>query len=144
MAQKLGSEYPFAQHRFKTDGKDLWMELDEFVSGASKSKLIKINKGGQLAWADIVQAKFTEFEYQDDLAIQWHVGGEGSPVLIDPRVSFGAPMVSGVATWAIKGRWEAGESLQDIAEDFSIDESQVQHALQFEGVEITQPHAWRH
>ena len=134
IATKLGAEYPFAAHRFKTDGKDILMELPEFVEGESKNKLVKVNRGGQMAWAEVIDTKFTEFEYQDDLAVRWHVGGKQSHVLIDPRVSFGAPTVSGIATWAVKGRWEAGESLEDIAEDLGLETSDVTYALKFEGV----------
>lgn len=142
LALQLQSEYPFAEKSFKTDGKDIWMSLDNLVAGESKAKLVKVNKGGQIAWAEIVETKFTEFEYEGDLAIRWHVAGPRSPVVIDPRVSFGAPMVKGIATWAIKGRWAAGESLQDIAEDFSLQSDQVAEALKFEGIDLSQLKAW--
>lgn len=144
MAKQLKSEYPFAEHRFKSDGKDILMQLSEFELGQSKDKLVKVNKGGQLTWATIIDTKFTEFEYQDDLAVMWHVGGKESPVLIDPRVSFGAPMVKGVATWAIKGRFDAGEPLQDIAEDFSLEAKDVNDALKFEGIDLTKLQACHH
>ncbi len=143
LATQLQSEFPFAEKRFKTDGKDIWMSLDNLVAGESKNKLVKVNKAGQMAWAEIVETKFTEFEYEEDLAVKWHVGGVGSPVVIDPRVSFGAPMVGGIATWAIKGRWEAGESLVDIAEDFSLPEEKVTHALKFEGINLSDLKAWQ-
>jgi uncharacterized protein (DUF433 family) len=144
MAVKLQAEYPFAQHAFKTDGKNILMQLDEFVPGEARNKLISVSENGQLTWAEVVETKFTEFKYQDDLAVQWKVGGEGSPVLIDPQVSFGAPMVRGVATWAIKGRWQAGESLEDIAEDFSIEPSEVDYALKFEGIDLNELRACNH
>ena len=41
-------------------------------------------------------------------------------MLIDPRISFGAPMIKGVPTWVLKGRHEAGESIGDIRDDFSL------------------------
>lgn len=134
IATKLNTEFPFATQKFKTDGKDILMELSEFVNGESRQKLVKVNRGGQLAWANIIDTKFTEFEYQDGLAVKWHVGGRKSHVLIDPRVSFGAPTVHGIATWAVKGRWEAGESIEDIAEDFRLEPADVGFALQFEGI----------
>jgi uncharacterized protein (DUF433 family) len=120
------------------------MSLDSLVAGESKKKLVKVNRGGQIAWADVVEMKFTEFEYDNDIAVKWHVAGKGSPILIDPRISFGAPMVNGVATWAIKGRWEAGESIDDIAEDFSLAPAEVGHALKFEGIDLTELRAWSH
>lgn len=140
---QLGSEFPFAQYAFKTDGKDILMKYNNFVAGQPESKLMVANKH-QLAWGEILGDKFQEFKYEDGLAVQWHVAGKESPVLIDPRISFGAPMIGGVATWAIKGRWDAGESADDIAEDFSIDRAKVEHALKFEGIDLTELQACSH
>lgn len=135
MAQKLNSEFPFAQHRFKTDGRDILMELPQFVPKTSKKCLVIVNKGGQTGWAEVLKSKFEEFEYLDDeVAVRWRPAGKSSPIQIDPRVSFGAPTVEGVPTWAIRGRWDAGESLEDIADDFSIDTKLVNEALVFEGL----------
>ncbi|MDB5819081.1 MAG: hypothetical protein JWQ11_2721 [Rhizobacter sp.] len=148
MSSKLKAEFPFAEHRFKTDGQDILMELPEFESGASKGKLVKVNRGGQLAWAEIVERKFEEFDYQKGLAIRWKVGGSESPIQIDPRVSFGAPAVAGIATWAIAGRAQCGESLDDIADDFSITVAEVEDALKFEGMSeaatLSGQQSWNH
>ena len=79
--------------------------------------------------------RLQEFEYEDDgLAIRWHVGGPDSAILIDPKVQFGAPAIDGVATWVFKGRWEAGEPIDEIADDFGVPNSAVVDALKFEGV----------
>jgi uncharacterized protein (DUF433 family) len=142
MAVEFGTEYPFAATRFKTDGKDIWVRLDAFVPGASSKKLVKVNRGGQLAWAEVVATKFTEFDYENDLAVRWHPRGKTSPVFIDPRISFGAPTVKGIATWAIRGRHEAGESIDEIAEDFEITKREVDSALQFEGIDLSELRAW--
>lgn len=142
MAQEFSTEYPFAATKFKTDGKDIWVSLDKMVAGESSKKLVKVNRGGQLAWADVVATKFTEFDYEEDLAVRWHPRGKSSPVFIDPRISFGAPTVKGIATWAIRGRYNAGESREDIAEDFAITEREVDFALKFEGIDLNELKAW--
>jgi uncharacterized protein (DUF433 family) len=148
MSTKLKSEFPFAEHRFKTDGQDILMELPEFEGGVSKGKLVKVNRGGQLAWAEIVERRFEEFDYQKGLAIRWRVDGPESPIRIDPRVSFGAPAVGGVATWAIAGRAQCGESVEDIADDFLISVDEVRAALKFEGIYVAttspEPKSWSH
>lgn len=132
MAQQLHAEFPFVQHRFKTDGQRIMMDLPQMVKGTSKDKLIVVNKGGQLAWQQILQHKFDEFDYTKGLAVRWRVAGQGSPIIIDPQIAFGAPSVKGVPTWAISGRQRAGESIEDIAGDFDIPVSDVRKALQFE------------
>ncbi len=54
--------------------------------------------------------------------------------MIDPRIAFGAPTVSGLPTWVIRGRYLTGETIADIVEDFEICESAVRDALAFEGI----------
>ncbi len=118
--------HPFATLRLKTDGVDLAMQ-----AGAD---LLIGNRNGQLAWNDIIGQRFQEFEYEGGLAVRWHLAGPDSVVVVDPRVTFGAPSVAGVPTWALKGRWDAGEELAEIADDFNLQLSDIEQALAFEGV----------
>ncbi len=80
--------------------------------------------------------RLAEFDYINDLALVWHVAGRSSLVRIDPRIAFGAPTVRGVPTWTIKGRYDAGESSEDIQEDFGLDETEVRQSLAFERIQI--------
>lgn len=133
------ADYPFATLRLATDGVDLAIK-----AGA---ELLIGNKGGQLAWKQIIGDRFKEFEYDDEgMATRWHVAGKKSPVIIDPRVRFGAPHVAGVPTWVLKDRWEVGEAVQDIADDFELQPSEVVKALEFEGVDTVadQRAPWNH
>jgi Uncharacterized conserved protein len=136
LAKQLQEEFPFAAYRFKTDGKELWMDYAQFEANAGDKTLLAASRGGQLAWGDII-GRLQEFDYENDdgLAIRWHVAGRDENIVIDPRIQFGAPSVEGVATWAFKGRWEAGEDLDDIADDFGVSNSDVLAALRFEGVD---------
>ncbi|KRB73485.1 DUF433 domain-containing protein [Noviherbaspirillum sp. Root189] len=136
IAQRLKSEYPFAQYGFKTDGKQILMKLSDFEKNESPDKLIVVSKSGQLGWNTILEARLKEFEYNKGMAVRWNVGGADSPVSIDPQVSFGAPSVKGIPTWTIKGRLDAGESIDDIADDFILDPAEVREALRFEGIEV--------
>ena len=131
----LESEYPFAEYRFKTDGTNLILNYEQVDPTAGVDKLLYASRGGQLGWKEILDRRLREFEYEaGGIVIRWRVGGNESDVVIDPRVSFGAPTVSGAATWAIKGRWAAGESVADIAVDFSLSPDNVTDALKFEGI----------
>lgn len=136
LSKQLEAEFPFASYRFKTDGKDLWMDYAQFEASAGDKTLLAASQSGQLAWSDII-GRLHEFDYENDgeLAIRWHVAGRDENVMIDPTIQFGAPSVEGVATWAFKGRWEAGEDIDDIAEDFGVSNSDVLAALRFEGVD---------
>lgn len=145
LSKQLECEFPFASYRFKTDGKELWMDYAQFEAGAGDKTLLNASQGGQLAWTDII-GRLLEFDYEDDdgLAIRWHVAGRDENIIIDPRLQFGAPSVEGVATWAFKGRWEAGEEIDDIADDFGVSNSDVLAALRFEGVDLAGGREARH
>lgn len=135
-AETLRSEYPFAEYRFKTNGTDLIVDFEQIDPRTGMDKLLYATKGGQLGWKEILDRRLREFEYEDGkIVIRWRVGGSESDVVIDPRMSFGAPTISGAATWAIKARWEAGESVADIADDFVLSPDQVAEALKFEGIQ---------
>lgn len=112
------------------------LRLQEFEQDAVIGRLIVADAYGQIAWQELVGERFAQFDYAHGLALVWHVAGRASPVVIDPRVAFGAPTVGGLPTWILKGRWNAGESLDDINEDFDIDKELIVHGLQFEGIEL--------
>jgi len=136
MAQNFESEYPFAEYKFKTDGYHLLMDLLQFEPTWDFHKLIVADKGGQLGWERMMEDKLYEFDYEYDLAIRWHVAGRQSPVIIDPRIAFGAPTIEGIPTWALKGRWKAGESIEDIEVDFRLTQEGVKYALEFEDIRV--------
>lgn len=131
----LKKEYPFATYRFKEEAKHLYLDSNELQDVAPGS-VVQTDQGGQLAWETII-GRLREFDYEDEhegLALKWHVAGRSSSIVIDPRIAFGTPAIKGTPTWIIKGRFDAGESDSDIAEDFRIDPSDVREALKFEGV----------
>lgn len=136
LSKQMQAEFPFAEYRFKTDGKELWMDYAQFEADSGDNTLLVASKRGQLAWGDII-GRLQEFDYENDggLAIRWHVAGRDENVIIDPKIQFGAPSVEGVATWAFRGRWDAGEEIDDIADDFGVSNLDVLAALRFEGVD---------
>jgi uncharacterized protein (DUF433 family) len=143
VSSQLKSKHPFAEFKFKTDGKALLLAHSHFDKNSKRGDLVETgSRAGQLAWEAILN-KLTEFDYEkDDVVVRWRVCGNDCPVVIDPRLSFGAPSVKGVPTWVIKGRWEAREEIDDIAEDFNLDEYLVREALKFENVDLNAPLAW--
>ncbi|MFH1140798.1 MAG: hypothetical protein V1724_03810, partial [Chloroflexota bacterium] len=107
-AQHLGSEYPFVEYEFKTDGHRMLLEFSQFEPDFDPRRVIVADAGGQLGWEQMMAERFAEFDYEYDLAMVWHVAGRSSLVRIDPRIAFGAPIVGGIPTWVLKGRWKAG------------------------------------
>jgi len=134
LSAEFNSPFPFAQYRFKTDGKTLFMDYDQIVE-ADKDKLLNVTEQGQLAWNQILSGLLQEFEYDTQIGtvLRWRVAGVDSPVLIDPRIAFGSPHVSGIPTWVLRDRWKSGEGIGDIADDYDISNDLVTAALRFEG-----------
>jgi uncharacterized protein (DUF433 family) len=147
LSREFGSPFPFAQYRFKTDGKNLVMDYDQIVP-ADKEKLLELNENGQLAWTPILAGLLQEFDYDSDLGTvtRWRVDGADSPIRIDPRIAFGSPHVSGIPTWVLRDRWKSGESVADIADDYELANDLVTAALRFERIEADpdRPHKWAH
>jgi len=138
-ARTLDSEYPFAQMRFKTDGVHVLHALAEYEDdGLHGQHLVATDVGGQLVWVQAVADRIGEFDYEDGLALRWHPRGRDSVILIDPRVAFGAPIIggTGVPTRILRDRFQAGEHIEDIQEDFGLTRPQLEQALFFEDVAI--------
>ena len=145
--QNLEVEYPFAQLEWKTEGVHLLLELRDIEGETEANKLLVENEliagdlGGQIGWKPAMAERFREFHYEDGLALIWYLRGLDCPVRIDPRISFGAPTIDGLPTWVIKGRWNVGETIQEIKEDFNLVEKNIIYALNFEGIELQSQYA---
>ena len=129
-------KYPFAEYAFKTEGFRVLMDYKQFDPNSEFDQLIVADTYGQLGWTDLLGEKFAEFDYEQELALRWHPAGRLSKVVIDPRIAFGAPMVEGLPTWVIRGRWQAQEEVDEIMEDFGISREAIIDGLLFEGIEI--------
>ncbi|HLF76840.1 MAG TPA: DUF433 domain-containing protein [Dehalococcoidia bacterium] len=136
LMKRFDAEYPFAQLAVRQAGAHIVMDLLDIEPDADLGSLIIADSKGQLAWSEMVEDRFAQFEYVQEIALRWHVDGWQSPVVIDARVSFGAPSVKGVPTWALRGRRIAGETIEDIADDFGLQIDEVEAALAFEHIPL--------
>jgi uncharacterized protein (DUF433 family) len=132
LASRWKTDYPFAMKPLKTDGQYIIQDLEEAEGREFAGKLMIADKGGQISWKPIIGDTFIEFDYEGEWAMRWRLAGRDSPITIDPRIAFGAPMVKGIPTWALLGRSDAGESAEEIAADFKLDVAEVRAALDFE------------
>ena len=137
LAQSFNEEFPFTAYKFKTEGFHILLDFSQFEHDEDL-RLVVADKGGQLAWEDVMENRLLEFDYEDGgIAVQWHLAGRKSLVVIDPRIAFGAPNVSGIPTWILKGRYHAGETVTDIVEDFHLVDTAIKDAWEFEGIDTT-------
>lgn len=148
LAEVFHSRHPFAEYKFQSDGRELILNSEDLDRSVT-DKLIVVSKAGQYGWKEILQNLLQDFDYSPETGgsvARWHVAGRHQPIIIDPRISFGAPQVGGIPTWALRNRWDSGESLQDIASDFQLKSEAVAAALRFEQIDVDfkRPNQWIH
>lgn len=134
---RIEVEYPFASLRFKTEGLHILTEYHRLDPSAPIWKRsMSSDTLRRLNWVHITGNQFADFDYSHGIVSRWHLAGRDSQVLIDPRITFGDPTVSGLSTWVILGRYNAGETIPEIMDDFEISETAVRDALAFEGIRV--------
>ena len=133
LAKVFETQYPFALRGLKTDGAHVYKTFEE-ESRIRKHPLIVADREGQEGWPDLIAERFAQFDYENDVATRWFPRGRKMPVVLDPRVAFGAPILEkgGVPTWVIVERIEAGEPPWQVQDDFSVTKEEIDFALAFE------------
>jgi uncharacterized protein (DUF433 family) len=128
--QVLDVPYPFAHLKLEEYGGHILHEFDE---KHPDGPLLALSAGGQWVLPGIVRTDIAHFDYEDELASKWFPLGRDVPIVVNPRVGAGRPTIAGtgVTVRSIQQRSRAGESAAFIAQDYGIDESAVEQALQF-------------
>ena len=135
--QALGTSRPWAIRRIFTDGSGIFVALhrgDEIspdVMGLTRSRALQVDAG------ELVQPFLDEIEFdeQTGLSRQWWPLGKSFPVVLDPKVSFGAPTIKGsrIRTNVITG-FARSESSASLAAAYAIPAGHVEAAIHFEGL----------
>mgnify|MGYP001794950415 FL=1 len=133
--QKFGLPHPLARAQFQTDGVDLFVE--------SVGQLINASRDGQLAMQKTLQQLLQRIEWDEEgLAqrlfplIQLQQADAPRVLEIDPRISFGRPVVvnTGIPADMVIDRFRAGESLESLADDYDFSRQQLEEILRYEMV----------
>jgi len=131
----LGVARPLATQKFLTNGVALFVE--------HAGNLLNVSEQGQQALREDFELALTRIEF----------GRHGGPVLlfpftreatlgghqprsvvVDPTRSFGRPVLTGayVRTEVIEQRFRAGDTIAEMAEDYSVPADKIEEALRFE------------
>ncbi len=133
LKKQLGSSHPLAEQRFVTDKVDLFVEMF--------GRLVNISQEGQLVIKELIQAHLRRIERDTSgLPIRLYpFTRERKPdepriIVIDPNISFGRPVLAGtgIATTVIAQRYKAGESIEELAEDYGRSKSEIEEAIRSE------------
>ena len=127
------SALPLIEQPLYTDRIDLLIkEID---------RLVNISRGGQLVIPGIVEAHLERVEYDKKLGIfkfypfvRERSASEPKFIVINPALGFGKPVVAGtgVSTAVIASRFNARESIPELAKEYGLEEKQIEEAIRWE------------
>lgn len=140
--QAFPTPHPLVNERMLTDGVYVFVER--------AGQLINATKAGQLAMQHLVEAHLQRIEQDvDGLAVRLFpfirrkplpedapdaVVADPRVISLDPRVRFGRPVIAGtsIPTLEIAERFRAGDSLTDLAGDYSRSVQEMEEAIRCE------------
>jgi uncharacterized protein (DUF433 family) len=127
------SNHPLADQRFETDGLDLF--IDKF------GQLINVTQSGQIALRELLKAHLHRVEHDaTGAAVRLYPFTrkrdlrEPKVVVIDPHISYGRPVLvgTGIPTAVVAERYKAGESIDELAEDYGRPPKDIEEAIRCE------------
>lgn len=133
LTKHFPSRHPLAEQNFETDGLDLFVQ--------KYGQLINLSRTGQLAIRSLLEAHLRRID-RDTAGLPVRLfpftrkrqPEEPKAVVIDPYVSFGRPVLvgTGIATAIIAERYKAGESMDELAEDYGRERLEIEEAVRCE------------
>jgi uncharacterized protein (DUF433 family) len=121
-------DYPFAHMELKAIGGHIVHIMR--VPGAS---LQAIDQPEQYTLPDLVQETLGQIEYEYDLAARWWPVGMKIPIVVDPQISGGLPVIRGrgITVEAIYKRFKADQEIRFIERDFGLKHGIVEQVIRF-------------
>lgn len=127
------SPNPFAMKNWFVDPAGLYAELRS-LSG--ETMLVELSGDAQIAIVKAVRPYLHQLDFDvNDLAERWYPRGRDVPVLLDPTLAMGEPVVAGTAvpTSTLMEFYRGDESIDDLAWWYGLQPGQVAAAVRFEG-----------
>lgn len=126
----LESERPLSSARFRTDGRQVFLEI---AGEDGDTELLEL-LSGQLAFAKILDPFLRRFDFDGDQPVRWRIGGDRSAIILDANRGFGQPIDSetGVPAQTLIDAVAAEGSVRAAARSFAVSEKAVRDALKVE------------
>ena len=129
---RYGTPYPLADRRPFVSGREL-LSLAQDQSGLAPEFCLVAEVRGQYVLTSPADSFVRRVTWEGDIAAEWRPHDDPlSPVRMNPDVRFGRPAVQGVSTEAMWEHEQAGESAEEIAEEFDVPADCVRWALAYE------------
>lgn len=127
------SDHPLLSRAMETDGKDLFI--------THMGDLVTISSGGQIAIREALALYLKRIERdRQGLPVKLYpftrqsIHEAPKTIVIDARVAFGKPIIKGtnVPTSVIADRYKAGDSIEDLMEDYGREAAEIEEAIRCE------------
>ena len=131
ISSQFSSSHPLADKEFETDGIDLFLREADVV----------YNQEGQIVLAEVIKQYMKRIERDiHGLPIKLYPFSQrGEPdeprfISIDPRISFGRPMLArkGIPIEILIERYRAGESIDELTNDYDCSQEEIEEALRYQ------------
>lgn len=129
------SEHPLISHDFETEGKDLFIR---YLKGERDEEIINLSLGGLLGFRPVLDLYLKRIDRDArGLPVRVYpardIRAESKRIVIIPSVAAGRPTIAGtgVRAEAVWNRALAGESPQDLAVDYGIEQLAIQEAISY-------------
>lgn len=134
LRKQLHLSRPLADQQFETNGVDLFVTY--------YGRLMNITQPGQYAMRELI-GEYLKLVRRDPHGVPVrlflfpsHSGRRDRkpPIVIDPRVSFGQPVLAGtgIRTSVLAQRFDAGDTIPQLAKDYGRPDAQIEEAIRFE------------
>jgi len=134
LVRKLDAKRPLLEQQFATNGVDLFVD--------HLGTIINISRDGQVEMADLIRAYLERIDRDaKGLPIKLYPfmrtqapRDQPRTVVIDPRVSFGRPVIAGtgIPTAVLAEQFKAGDPVPVLAKEYGADEEAVWDAIRCE------------
>ena len=134
LRRAFSTPYPLATAKPYIFDKELVLDVQE-KNDLPSAIAIVVRSGQQIMLAGDANRFFKKIEFdppESGDVRRLHPAGKASPVVIDPLVRFGRPSVGGVATERLWELFDAGESLDEIADGYDMDVELIRAAVAYE------------
>ncbi|MFV1980427.1 MAG: DUF433 domain-containing protein [Rhodothermia bacterium] len=129
--EKWGVRNPLVTERFLTDGRSILVDAKDETGDRH---LIDIVSDQIVLRKLIHQYLQLGIEYESGSPVQWWPLGHSGGVVIDPKRSFGAPVVDreGVPTRVLHAAVQSGQSIREVASWYQVHPQSVRKATEYE------------
>ena len=131
ISKKFSSAHPLAEKDFETDGISLFLRESGIIYDVSGGS-------GQMVLEEIIEQYLQRIERDlHGFPIKLYpFSRRGEPnepksILIDPKISFGRPILSGLSIPIenIVERYKAGEPMKELAKDYECRQAEIEEAI---------------